>query len=73
MIWPFSSKKNEFKVPEFKSIKFGNFLYAPAPDITAYELAMLAPIFGTVMVRTDVKTYIVENKLHRHFIDTSLE
>lgn len=68
MIWKlFKNDPAENKVPEFKSITFGKWLYAPAPDITAYELAMLAPIFGTVMVRTDIRPYIKANNLTRHF------
>jgi hypothetical protein len=68
MIWTLFKDKEEAKVPEFKTISFGKWRYAPAPDITAYELAMLAPVFGTVMVRTDIKTYIEKNNLTRHFI-----
>jgi hypothetical protein len=68
MIWPFKKREvNTYKVPEFKSIYFGTWLYAPAPDITPYELALLVPIFGTVIVRTDIKPYIKENNLTRHF------
>jgi len=67
MIWSVF-KKQEAKVPEFKQVVFGKYVYAPAPDITAYELAMLAPIFGTVMVRTDIGPYIEKNNLTRHFI-----
>jgi hypothetical protein len=75
MIWPFTKKTNTnsntevntYKVPEFKQVAFGKWLYAPAPDITAYELAMLAPVFGTVMVRNDIRPYIKENNLTRHF------
>jgi len=68
MIWSvFKKEVPEAKVPEFKEIVFGGWRYAPAPDITTYELAMLAPIFGTVMVRTDIKNYIEKNNLTRHF------
>jgi hypothetical protein len=68
MIWKLFKDKKEAKVPEFKTISFGKWQYAPHPDITSYELAMLAPVFGTVMVRTDIKPYIKENNLTRHFI-----
>jgi len=68
MIWALFKDKEEAKVPEFKTISFGKWQYAPQPDITSYELAMLAPVFGTVMVRTDIKPYIKENNLTRHFI-----
>lgn len=68
MIWSLFKDKPEAKVPEFKSIYFGQWQYAPQPDITAYELAMLAPVFGTAMVRTDIKPYLKENNLTRHFI-----
>ena len=68
MIWPFTKlNPHDYKVPEFKSITFGKWQYAPAPDITVYELAILAPIFGTIMVRTDIKTYIEKNNLTIHF------
>jgi hypothetical protein len=68
MIWTLFKDKEEAKVPEFKTISFGKWQYAPQPDITSYELAMLAPVFGTVMIRTDIKPYIKENNLTRHFI-----
>ena len=68
MIWSVFKNKEEAKVPEFKAVSFGRWQYAPQPDITAYELAMLTPVFGTVMIRTDVKPYITENNLTRHFI-----
>ena len=67
MIWSIFKDKEEAKVPEFKTISFGRWQYAPQPDITTYELAMLAPIFGTVMVRTDIRNYIEKNNLKRHF------
>lgn len=67
MIWSIFKDKEEARVPEFKIISFGRWQYAPQPDITSYELAMLVPIFGTVMVRTDIKRYIKENNLTRHF------
>ena len=68
MIWTLFKDKEEAKVPEFKIISFGKWQYAPQPDITPYELAMLAPVFGTVMVRTDIRPYIEKNNLKRHFI-----
>jgi uncharacterized protein (DUF427 family) len=67
MIWSIF-KKEEARVPEFKTIYFGRWQYAPQPDITTHELAMLVPVFGTVMIRSDVKPYLVENNLTRHFI-----
>jgi hypothetical protein len=60
-------KKQEARFPEHKVIAFGGWRYAPQPDITAYELALLVPVFGTVMVRTDIKKYIEQNNLTRHF------
>jgi hypothetical protein len=68
MIWALFKDKETAKVPKFKTICFGKWQYAPQPDITTYELAMLAPVFGTVMVRTDIRPYIKENNLTRHFI-----
>ena len=68
MIWNPFKEKEEAKIPEFKTIYVGRWKYAPQPDIATYELAMLAPIFGTGMIRTDVKPYLKENKLTRHFI-----
>ena len=68
MIWTLFKDKEEARVPKFKTISFGKWQYAPQPDITSYELAMLAPVFGTVMIRTDIKPYIKENNLTRHFI-----
>jgi hypothetical protein len=67
MIWSIFKDKEEARVPEFKTISFGKWQYAPQPDITTYELAMLAPVFGTVMVRTDIRSYIEKNNLKRHF------
>lgn len=68
MIWSIFKDKEEAKIPEFKTIAFGTWQYAPQPDITAHELAMLMPVFGTVMVRMDVKPYLKANNLTRHFI-----
>ena len=68
MIWNPFKEKEEAKIPEFKAVAFGRWQYAPQPDITAHELAMLVPVFGTVMVRADVKPYLKENNLTRHFI-----
>jgi hypothetical protein len=73
MIWSLFKDKEEAQVPKFKAIAFGKWQYAPQPDITAYELAMLAPVFGAMMVRTDVKPYIEKNNLKRHFIITEEE
>ena len=66
MIWLF--KKSNNVLPEHKNIVFGGWQYAPAQDITAHEVALLAPIFGGTMVRTDIKPYIEKNNLTRHFI-----
>ena len=65
MIWLF--KKSNNVLPEHKSIVFGGWQYAPTEDITAHEVALLAPIFGGVMARTDIKPYIGKNNLTRHF------
>jgi len=63
----FFKKKQEAKFPEHKVIGFGGWRYAPQPDITAYEMALLAPVFGSVMHRQDIKPYIEQNNLIRHF------
>ena len=73
MIWSLFKDKEGARVPEFKAIAFGKWQYAPQLDITAYELAMLAPVFGAMMVRADVKPYIEKNNLKRHFIITEEE
>lgn len=65
MIWLF--KKDEQTLPEHKSIVFGGWQYAPSTDITAHEVALLAPIFGGVMARSEIKPYIEKNNLTRHF------
>lgn len=65
MIWLF--KKSDNVLPEHKSIVFGGWQYAPVEDITAHEVALLAPIFGGVMSRIDIKPYIEKNNLTRHF------
>jgi hypothetical protein len=66
MIWLF--KKSDNVIPEHKSIVFGGWKYAPSADATAHEVALLAPIFGGVMARSDIKPYIEQNNLIRHFI-----
>lgn len=63
----FFKKKQEAKYPEHKVISFGGWRYAPQPDITAYELAILAPVFGTMMHSRDIKPYLEQNNLTRHF------
>ena len=63
----FFKKKPVAKFPAHKVIGFGGWRYAPQPDITAYELALLAPVFGSVMHRQDIKPYIEQNNLIRHF------
>lgn len=68
MIWNPFKEKEEARIPEFKAISFGRWQYAPQPDITVHELAMLVPVFGTVMIRAEVKPYLKENNLTRHFI-----
>jgi hypothetical protein len=68
MIWSIFKDKETAKIPKFKAVAFGRWQYAPQPDITAHELAMLVPVFGTVMVRADIKPYLKENNLTRHFI-----
>lgn len=59
------------RFPEHKVISFGGWRYAPQPDITAYELALLAPVFGTIMHSRDIKPYIEQNNLTRHFQETA--
>jgi len=63
----FFKKKLVTKFPEYKEISFGNWRYAPQSDITAYELALLVPVFGLAMQRQDIKPYIENNNLIRHF------
>ena len=63
----FFKKKQEAKYPEHKVISFGGWRYAPQPDITAQELAILAPVFGTMMHSRDIKPYLEQNNLTRHF------
>jgi hypothetical protein len=55
------------RYPEHKVISFGGWRYAPTPDITTYELAVLAPVFGTSMHSRDIKPYLEQNNLTRHF------
>jgi hypothetical protein len=63
----FFKKKPVTKFPEYKAISFGDWRYAPQSDITAYELALLAPVFGVIMHRQDIRPYIEQNNLIRHF------
>ena len=67
MIWPFNkTEKTEYKVPEFKGLKFGTLLYEPKDDITAYEVSLMLPMFIT-MYQFNRREYVERNNLIRHF------
>ena len=63
----FFRQKQVAKAPAYKAITFGGWRYTPQPDITAYELSLLALVFGNIMHRQDIKPYIEQNNLVRHF------
>lgn len=69
MIWPFTffNKEEPWKVSELKEIKIGDLLYAPKPDITAHEIALLLPVFGTLSYYISRENYLKEHNLLRHF------
>lgn len=81
MIWPFNllSKKTpkKIEVPPFKRlcyIKDGvQWTYKPAPDITAYEVALIAPAMYNAFIRFDYMAYFEEHNLMRHFVRTEDE
>ena len=66
----FGFKKEEYKVPDYEDTHFFDgetcYRYAPKQDITAYESAMLTPLFQSLMFLNRFK-YIREHKLERHF------
>jgi hypothetical protein len=64
-MWPF--KKDEYTVPELTAIKFGNNEYCPTKDITAQEVALLLPVFGSIGFFVDRESYVKKHNLERHF------
>jgi len=68
-MWPFTllTKEETWKVNELKAIKIGELLYAPKPDITPHEVALLLPIFGTLSYWIDREQYLKNHNLLRHF------
>lgn len=64
-MWPFSKKED--KVPELTSIRFGRNEYCPADDITAKEVALLLPVFGSIGFYVDCEAYVKKHNLERHF------
>lgn len=69
MIWPFAlfNKEEPWKVNELKEIKIGDLLYAPKPDITSHEVALLLPVFGTLSYWIGREHYLKDHNLLRHF------
>lgn len=65
-MWPF--KKTEIKIPILASVRFGKNEYCPADDITAKEVALLLPVFGSIGFFVDREAYIKKHNLKRHFI-----
>lgn len=76
MIWPFNRNKSrsqtENKVPPFTSVFFIEngikWKYVPAKDITAYEVAIIAPAFLNPFARLNFMSYFEEHNLMRHFV-----
>ena len=72
MIWPFKKKVVEYKAETFRSLiylKDGvQWKYTPAKDITAYEIAMIAPTLYNGFQRLDYMAYFEEHNLMRHFV-----
>lgn len=72
MIWPFTKKKEEYKIPEFQGVRFNDvdgtgYEYCPADDVTPYELALLWPLALTNTITTDRFAYIRKHNLTRFF------
>jgi hypothetical protein len=73
MIWPLRKKAVEVITPEpFCSLVYTKdgvkWKYTPATDITAYEIAMIAPTFYNGFYHLDYMTYFEEHNLIRHFV-----
>lgn len=74
MIWPFKQKpKEEPKPLDFEdALQFrldGKFyMYRPAKDITAYEVALLWPLCYAHLIQTDLVGYLDKHNLLRHFV-----
>lgn len=64
-MWPF--KKQDVKIPELKSIRFGNNEYHPLDDITVREVALLLPLFASIPYRLNREEYVKKHNLERHF------
>ena len=71
-MWFFKPKsKKIIKLPPLGTVGFGPLEYKPCKDITAYEVALLIPIFATARMPVDKNEYIIKHNLSRHFIDNS--
>lgn len=73
MIWPFKRKEvEEEPVPPFRGLYYRKdeelWKFTPAPDITAYELAMITPTFYNGYLRCDYMAYFEQHNLMRHFV-----
>ena len=76
MIWPFKRKTVEEpplpKAEPFRSVFYISdgikWKYLPAKDITAYEIALIAPAFLNPFARLDYIAYFKEHNLMRHFV-----
>jgi hypothetical protein len=73
MIWPFKKKERPAVILEpFRCLIYTKdgvkWKYAPAKDITAYEVAMISPTFYNGFCRLDYMAYFEEHNLMRHFV-----
>ena len=67
MIWPFkTTPKTQTKVPQLSEVRMGGRRYAPQPDITAQEVALLIPVFMSAYGLSR-EEYVEKNNLMRHF------
>ena len=64
-MWPF--EKKEYKLPELKSVTFGNYEFFPTDDITAKDVAFLLPVFGSIGMIVNIESYVKTHGLERHF------
>lgn len=72
MIWPFKRKTLETNAEPFTHVSFVSegvqWIYAPTKDITAYEVAMIAPAFLNPFARLNYIAYFEKHNLMRHFV-----
>jgi hypothetical protein len=72
MIWNPFKKEVDIPPPPFEGVEFvdldgARYEYKPTKTISAYDSAMLIPLFSAPFHRSDRFAYIRANKLEKHF------